>query len=208
MKRAAILLQDNLEKIVEAFSKGKVACIPTDTIYAMSCDAMNVDAIERIYQIKKRDLNKTLPVFVADIEMAKEYIKFFSKELALTEVFWPGALTFVSEINNQKIPKILINKNKIAIRVPKCKLIQNICKSLNKPIIATSANISAQSSIICVDEIIKNFHHKVDCILEDFNMNKKNDLTPSTIIEFINEDKFKIIRTGKISEDELNKVIN
>ena len=72
MKRAAILLQDNLEKIVEAFSKGEVACIPTDTIYAMSCDAMNVDAIERIYQIKKRDLNKTLPVFVADIEMAKE----------------------------------------------------------------------------------------------------------------------------------------
>ena len=52
MKRAAILLQDNLEKIVEAFSKGEVACIPTDTIYAMSCDAMNVDAIERIYQIK------------------------------------------------------------------------------------------------------------------------------------------------------------
>ena len=41
-----------------------------------------------------------------------------------------------------------------------------------------------------------------------FNMNKKNDLTPSTIIEFINEDKFKIIRIGKISEDELNKVIN
>jgi L-threonylcarbamoyladenylate synthase len=208
MKRTTILSQDNLEKIVDVFSEGKVVCIPTDTIYAMSCDAMNVDAIKRIYQIKKRDLDKRLPVFVADIEMAKEYIKFFPKELALAEFFWPGALTFVSEVNNQKIPKILISENKIAIRVPKCKLIQSICKSIDKPIIATSANVSLQSSIICADEIIKNFHHKVDCILEDFNNNNKNDLTPSTIIEFIKEDKFKIIRTGKISEDELNKVIN
>ena len=145
MKRAAILLQDNLEKIVEAFSKGKVVCIPTDTIYAMSCDAMNVDAIERIYQIKKRDLNKTLPVFVADIEMAKEYIKFFSKELALAEVFWPGALTFVSEVNNQKIPKILINKNKIAIRVPKCKLIQKLL--LTKAMAKSLSSMLSRTSI-------------------------------------------------------------
>ena len=174
----------------------------------MSCDAMNVDAIKRIYQIKKRDLNKTLPVFVADVEMAKEYIKFFPKEFALAEVLWPGALTLVSEINNQKIPKILISKNKIAIRVPKCKLIQNICKSIGKPIIATSANISSQSSINSIEEIIKIFHNKVDFIVEDSTLCKSNNLIPSTIIEFINEDKFKIIRTGKISKDELNKVID
>ena len=87
MKKAIIFSQDNLDEIINAFSQGKVVCIPTDTVYAISCDATNIDAIKKIYQIKERALNKTLPIFVADVEMAKAYVKFFSKELRLIENF-------------------------------------------------------------------------------------------------------------------------
>jgi L-threonylcarbamoyladenylate synthase len=209
MKKATISSQDNLDKIINAFSQGKVVCIPTDTVYAISCDATNIDAIKKIYQIKERALNKTLPVFVADIQMAKAYVKFSSKELKLIENFWPGALTLVSKVldNNQKIPNILINKDKIAVRTPDHKLIQSICKSINKPIIATSANISSQSSVNSTEDIIKIFLNKVDYIVQDSALCKSNDLTPSTIVEFISEDKFRLIREGKISKSELDNRI-
>lgn len=208
MKKTTIFSKDNLEEIANAFSQGKIVCIPTDTIYAISCDATNIEAIKKIYQIKKRPLDKTLPIFVADIEMAKEYVEFFSKELELAKILWPGALTLVSKINNQKLPKILISKNKIAVRMPKYRLIQNICKVISKPIIATSANLSSHAAIDNVEEIMKIFHSKIDYIVEDFCMNKKNDLTPSTIIEFTNKDQFKIIRAGKIPIDKFSKVMN
>jgi L-threonylcarbamoyladenylate synthase len=208
MKKATIFSQDNLDEIVNAFSQGKVICIPTDTVYAISCDATNIDGIKKIYQIKERALNKTLPIFVADVKMAKAYVQFFSKELRLIENFWPGALTLVSKVlDNQKIPNMLINNNKIAVRTPDHKLIQNICKSINKPIIATSANISSQSSINSTEEIIKIFLNKVDYIVEDSTLRKSNDLTPSTIIEFIEEDKWRMLREGKISKKELDKGI-
>ena len=208
MKKATMFSQDNLDEIVNAFSQGKVVCIPTDTVYAISCDATNINAIKKIYQIKERALNKTLPIFVADVEMAKAYVKFFSKELKLIENFWPGALTLVSKVlDNQKIPNMLINNNKIAVRTPDHKLIQSICKSIDKPIIATSANISSQSSINSTEEVIKIFLNKVDYIVEDYTLCKSNDLTPSTIIKFIKEDKFRILREGKVSKSELDNGI-
>jgi len=208
MKQATISSKDNLDEIISAFSQGKVVCIPTDTVYAISCDATNINAIKKIYQIKERALNKTLPIFVADVEMAKVYVNFFTKELRLIENFWPGALTLVSKVlDNQKIPNILINNNKIAVRTPDHKLIQSICKSINKPIIATSANISSQSSINSTEEVIKIFLNKVDYIVEDYTLCKSNDLASSTIIEFIKEDKFRILREGKVSKSELDNEI-
>ena len=110
-------------------------------------------------------------------------------------------------LDNQKIPNILINNNKIAVRTPDHKLIQSICKSINKPIIATSANISSQSSINSTEEVIKIFLNKVDYIVEDYTLCKSNDLASSTIIEFIKEDKFRILREGKVSKSELDNEI-
>jgi L-threonylcarbamoyladenylate synthase len=209
MKQTTISSQDDLDEVISAFSQGKIVCIPTDTVYAISCDATNIDAIKKIYQIKKRVLNKTLPIFVADVEMAKAYVKFSSKELRLIENFWPGALTLVSKVldNNQKIPNILINKDKIAVRTPDHKLIRSICKRIDKPIIATSANISSQSSINSTEDVIKIFLNKVDYIVKDSASCKSNDLTPSTIIEFIKEDKLRLIREGKISKNALDNGI-
>ena len=128
--KTIVLSQDNLEQICSAFDQGKIICIPTDTIYALSCDATNIEAIQKIYKIKQRPLDKTLPIFVADIKMAESYINFFRKELALAKIFWPGALTLASKIKDdcKNIPNVLINNKKIAIRVPKSKLIQSICK--------------------------------------------------------------------------------
>jgi L-threonylcarbamoyladenylate synthase len=200
--KAVVLSQDNLEEICSAFNQGKIICIPTDTIYALSCDATNIEAIQKIYKIKQRPLNKTLPIFVADIKMARLYADFYKKELSLADKFWPGALTLVSRIKNthKNLPNLLKNNQKIAIRVPKNKLIQSVCQSINKPIIATSANISNQKNINSLKEIIHVFGYKIDYIVKNPDSSQHNNLTSSTIIEFINDEKYKILREGRISK--------
>ena len=206
--KAVVLSQDNLEEICSAFNQGKIICIPTDTIYALSCDATNIEAIQEIYKIKQRALDKTLPMFMSNIKMANLYADFYKKELSLADKFWPGALTLVSRIKNthKNLPNLLKNNQKIAIRVPKNKLIQSICQSINKPIIATSANISNQKNINSLDEIIKEFQNKVNLIIKDNIELSDNCLTASTIIEFTNNEKYRILREGVISKKELDNI--
>ena len=194
----------NLKEIVTAFSKGKIICLPTDTVYAISCDATNDKAIQRIYEIKKRALNKTFPIFVSDIDMAMRYVKFRPKELLFAKKFWAGPLTMIlQQIENNSLPSILVQNRKIGVRIPNKALITNICVNINKPIIATSANISSKPNINSVDGIEKEFGDKVDAIVA--NDHNSQNLIPSTTVEFINDDYYKIIREGKISKLELEK---
>ena len=202
-----VLLQDNLEQICCAFNQGKIICIPTDTVYALSCDATNIEAIQKIYKIKQRPLAKTLPIFVSDIKMANLYADFSKKELSFANKFWPGALTLVSRIKNidKNIPSILTNNQKVAIRVPKNKLIQSICQYIKKPIIGTSANISSKQNINSLEEIIHVFGGEVEYIVKECTSLQANDLTSSTIIEFTDDEKYKILREGRISKTQLEK---
>ena len=132
--------------------------------------------------------------------MALKYAKFSSKELLFAKKFWSGSLTIIlSIVENNNLPPILVKNGKIGIRIPDKELIKNICASIKKPIIATSANISSNPNINCVCE--KEFANKVDIIVQDDN--NLQDLTVSTTIEFIGNNSYQIIREGRISKSEL-----
>ena len=194
----------NLKEITDAFSKGKIVCLPTDTVYAISCDATNNKAIQHIYNIKKRAFSKPCSIFVSDINMAMKYVRFRSKELLFAKKFWAGPLTIIlQQVENHNLPSILVQNGKVGIRIPDKALIREICANINKPIIATSANISSKPNINSVDGIEKEFGDKVDAIVA--NDHNSQNLIPSTTVEFINDDYYKIIREGKISKLELEK---
>ena len=196
----------SIKEIVGAFSQGKIVCLPTDTVYAISCDATNNKAIQRIYSIKNRALNKPCPIFVSDINMAMKYVKFHSKELLFAKKFWAGPLTMIlQQVTSNNLPSVLIKNGKIGIRIPDKALIREICANINKPIIATSANISSKPNINSMDGIEKEFGGKVDAIVT--NDNNPQNLITSTIVEFINNDSYKIIREGRISKLELEKAL-
>ena len=204
---ALFTLNNDLAVIASKFSQFKIICIPTDTIYAISCEATNINAVKKIYSIKKRSFSKTLPMFVSCVNMAQKYINFINAELKIARLVWPGAITFVSKLRNNQIPGLLIQKNKIAIRVPKCNLICNICRYINKPIVATSANISSRPSISKMKELIESFYNKVDCIISNNLKLRDNNVTSSTILEFIKKDKIKILREGRIKTNELEQIM-
>jgi len=210
MQKTLVLLSKELKKISQEFSEGRIVCLPTDTVYAISCDATNVDAIKKIYRIKNRPIDKTLPIFVSDINMARMYAQFRLKEEGIAKIFWPGAITFVSKINLDCtiLPKILINNQKIALRIPESDLIRSVCRLINRPIIATSANISSKHNMNTFNEIKNTFYGKVDLIVRDENKRNCKNNTASTIIEFLDEKNVRILRTGIVLKEDLNKYFN
>lgn len=185
-----------ISKIVETLKSGKVIIYPTDTVYGLGVNALNSEAVYHIFRIKKRPLNQALPIAVSGLKMAQSLVNITKKAKRLMEVFWPGALTIILE-KTSKIPEIVTGgKVSVGVRAPNHPIPLTIVKMLNKPIIATSANIHGESNPDNADEISKQLGKSVDLIIDGGTVSG----TPSTIINMVMEPPL-IIRKGLITEE-------
>jgi len=186
---------------VKIMKRGGLIIYPTETCYGIGCDATNSKAIKKIYKIKKREKKKAMTILVSNRRMIKKYVKVTKKIEKLMKNFMPGPLTIIAKKRNDNF---LVNReNTVAFRVSSNKLATNIVKNLKKPIISTSANISKESPIYNIKEIIKTFDKKVDMIIDGGNLKK---IKPSTIIDMTNNED--IIRKGPISREEILKSLS
>jgi len=183
---------------VEHLERGQVIVCPTDTVYGLLADATNDEAVERVFQIKKRDKKKAIPVFVKDIKMAKKYTKMDKDMENFLQEIWPGKITVaLKRKENKGLSKLLFGSRKtIGLRIPNYKLIREILNKFNKPLTGTSANISGRPSTTRIEEIFDYFEDeevRPDLILD---AGKIPYSYPSTVVDF-SKDKPKIIRRGR-----------
>ncbi|MFH1712593.1 MAG: L-threonylcarbamoyladenylate synthase [Candidatus Jacksonbacteria bacterium] len=163
---------------------------PTETCYGLGCDALQPDLVKRIYQIKGRDFKKPVSWIVADIKMAKRYVKFSAKALNLAQKYWPGPLTLV--LPSKRSSRL------IALRVSSYPIAWQISKILNRPIIATSANVSGALNCYSAQETAKQFKNqeeKPDFIIDGGVL--LNHL-PTTTVQ-ITGNQIKVLRQGGIA---------
>lgn len=195
-------LKNDLNAIISLVAQGEIICMPTDTLFAISCDATNHTSIEKLYQIKQRDREKKLPVFFNSLEDVKKHCYINDKAEVLARKFWPGKLTMVLQLkNNSNIARNAFDSenSSIAVRVPNEKNILEITKHF--PIIGTSANISGMQNISSYEDLEKQFHPYDVFIFKPKNYQFKAGL-PSTIITF-DGDQVTVLREGAISKDEI-----
>ena len=184
-----------ISKIVERLKKGKVIIYPTDTVYGIGVNALNPEAVYKIFKIKKRPLNQALPIAVSGLIMAQSLVNITEKAKKLMEAFWPGALTIILE-KTSIIPEIVTGgRIGVGIRAPNHPVPLSIVKMLNVPIIATSANIHGEINPVNADEVSDQLGKSVDLIIDGGMVSG----TPSTIINML-EDPPIIIRKGLITE--------
>lgn len=161
---------------------------PTETCYGLGCDALQTDLVKRIYQIKGRDFKKPMSWIIADIKMAKRYVRFSAKALKLAQKYWPGPLTIV-------LPSKKSSRRLTALRASSHPIAQKIAEKLNKPIISTSANLSGSSNCYSIKEVIsqfKNQEFQPDFIIDGGTL--LNHL-PTTIVQ-ITGNQIKVLRQG------------
>lgn len=190
--------KDATAKAVEYLSRGQIVVCPTDTVYGLLADATSEKAVKRIFEVKKRDEKKPLPVFVKNIEMAKKYAQIDSDMEGFLREIWPGKITVALPVNaNSDLAKSAYAENKtVALRIPNSKIVLEILNKLGKPLVGTSANVAGMPSTVKIDIIFKQFEDREirpDLVLNGGNLPENN---PSTIIDF-SSDKPKIIRKGK-----------
>ncbi|MBN2155158.1 MAG: threonylcarbamoyl-AMP synthase [Candidatus Lokiarchaeota archaeon] len=207
-----------IRRAAEIVMEGGIIAYPTDTVYGMGADPRNFNAVQKIFAIKLRDSSQGVPILVPDLEDALRIGVFRRFEQELCKHYWPGPLTIIVPLNTSS--DITLNRlvtggsSNIAIRIPRNPIILGICKILKElcgfgGIIGTSANYSGQPSLISGKQVVEEFSHILDFIIE---MGFCKEKIPSTIIQFGHEDKnlveaLSILREGKISRQELLSVL-
>ncbi len=181
----------------EIVKKGGTVVFPTDTVYGIGCDPFNSEAVRTIYRIKGRKESKQLPVLGFSISDISKIAIFDELSKRFATKFWPGPLTLILGIKEERITKSLGLDEKIAVRVPSHPCVLELLKEC-KLLVGTSANTSGQPSSTDSHEIIKKIEG-YDILLDG---GKIPNSVESTIIEVIGS-KFRVIRKGKVSEKEL-----
>lgn len=173
-----------IDELIKNMINGKVVSFPTETVYALSCDANNIDAINKIYELKNRPKNKLFSVFV-DIDFLDEYVVYDSdlKDFIFNELN-NGTTIIFNKKNNKVLP--YIEGDTIGIRYPKHNFTRLLLKQLgNFPIVATSVNKSGEMPICDYDKIVKNFSD-IDFVVDNDLL--KNDVMsgrPSRVVSVI-----------------------
>lgn len=180
-------------KMVAELDNGKAIVSPTDTVYGLIADATNQEAVDRVFQIKKREKEKPIYIFVKDIAMAKEYAE-ISQEEEFLKKNWPGKITAVLW-GKHMLPEGIESKDgKIGLRIPDYKLIQHILHAFGKPVTGTSANISGMPSCSDSKEVLAQFEGKEfqpDIVVD---AGKLPASTPSRVID-ITQTPYQVLRT-------------
>ena len=191
-----------IKKAVKILEKGGLIAFPTETVYGLGADALNVNAVKKIYAIKKRPFSKPLIIHIANKKDIYKFAKNIPSEAKiLINKFWPGPLTIIFE-KKEIIPDI-ITTDKIAIRMPDNKITLAIIKKFGHPITAPSANISEKASPVEANKIIKNFSGKIEAIIDG---GKSKIGTESTIID-LSKKRVALIREGAISFKKIKKYL-
>ena len=109
----------NIDKICEVINKRGLVITPTDTVYGIMADAIDEDAIKKVYDIKKRGYNKPLIILVDSFEMLSQYTEEISEmERKLMDRFWPGLVTFILKKNDKISDLITAGNDTVGVRIP------------------------------------------------------------------------------------------
>lgn|SRR3989344_3337973 len=209
-------LEEAVSLAIKFLEEGKVLVVPTDTVYGLVCDAMNETAVGRIFEIKQRPKEKTLPIFVSDIEMAKKYAEIFSEQERFLERVWPGAVSVVlratarthAEIgadSRGEVSYFVVQHGTIAMRIPKNEFLLNVLKIFGGPLAQTSANISGESAVGSLDEAVQCFAGRDERPDFAFNGGKIEGFSSSVID--LSDDQPKLLREGAVSFEFLSKLL-
>jgi tRNA threonylcarbamoyl adenosine modification protein (Sua5/YciO/YrdC/YwlC family) len=180
-----------IDKAVALLKEGGVIAYPTDTIYGFGCDMYNKKAIQRIYQIKKRDPQKPFSFICSDLKNISLYAQVTNPAYKIMKRCLPGAYTFIL-LGTKLVPKIMTTKRKtVGIRVPDNNICLSLVKTLGNPIISTSVGFSGREVLSDPSLIEETFGSLIDLTIDGGILANQ----PSTIISLIN-DEIEVIREG------------
>jgi L-threonylcarbamoyladenylate synthase len=179
---------------------GGVVAIPTDTLYGLAADPWNSAAIARVFAMKGRGSDQALPLVAADIAQVTEWIgEMESTAVRLAERFWPGPLTLVMRAPRTLATEVTAGGTTVGVRVPSHSVARALFVAFQRPVTATSANVSGQSPTDDPDEVAARLSTELDLLLD---CGTTPGGRPSTIVD-VTQSEPKLIRAGAVSWEDV-----
>ena len=179
----------DINEAIALLKEGGVLAYPTETSYGLGCDATNHDAVARIMKMKKRPSGLTMPMLVSSVEMAKGCVKIEGEVERLANKHWPGPLTIVFDTDCDKLAPDLIRDGTIAIRVSSNPAAQKLVEGLERPLVATSANLHGVNRITppsyALAEVVAQFEDEDDMPDMILSSGRIKEAPPSMIIQYV-----------------------
>ena len=193
------LLLNSAEKAADFLLKGEVVAIPTETVYGLAADALNENAVKKIFEAKGRPSDNPLIVHIAEFENIYNFTKNLPKEVeVLAKKFWPGPLTIIVKKNNIIPDIVTAGLDSVAIRMPDLNITRDLIKLLNRPLAAPSANLSGRPSPTSYKHVLNDLDGKIPAILMGPDCTVGVE---STVIDLTSEPVC-LLRPGKITAEE------
>ena len=198
-----VLLSDSAEDILaasELIRKGRVVGIPTETVYGLGADALNPEAVEKIFKAKGRPADNPLIVHIYEIQEANrlghDIPDIFYR---LAEKFWPGPLTMIVPKNDIIPAETSGGLDTVGIRMPSHPVMRELIR-LSGPIAAPSANRSGYPSPTSAAHVINDMNGKISAVIDG---GESRFGVESTVVSFDDENTVRILRPGSVTKEML-----
>lgn len=196
--------EENLLRAAEFIRRGELVAFPTETVYGLGADGLNVEACKKIFSAKGRPSDKPLSLHVASLEMVARVAKISSAAEKLFAAFCPGALTIILPKNKIVPDFVTCGRPSVGIRFPVNDVALSLIKFSGRPIAAPSANLSGKNPPTNAQEVFDNLSGRVEIILDGGQCRFG---VSSTIID-LTCDAPKILRHGAIPAEKILEVLS
>jgi L-threonylcarbamoyladenylate synthase len=191
------------EYAAQLLRSGELVCFPTDTVYGIGAAASNEAAIKRLYAVKGRPPNKSLPLLIANSIGAMDLADVPPIANDLMSHFWPGGLTLVFKKAEMFFSAALAGQQTVALRVPDQDLVRDIIRLLREPITGTSANRTGARPPVSAAEVAFQLGDMASLVIDDGPSPRGVE---STIVD-LSQDAPVLQREGAITRQEIESVL-
>lgn len=193
-----------IERAAAVIRRGRVAAIPTESLYLLVADPFSLHAVGLVFAAKGREIHRSLPLLVNGVLMAEELATDLSSRFyRLARTFWPGPLTVIVP-GSAKVPlKVTGNTGRLALRQSRSHVAAALLETLQQPLVATSANLSGQPTCRSGIEVFGRMDGRIDLVLD-------GGLCPgqgSTTVD-ITSPVWKVIKAGAIEENTIAEALS
>ncbi len=190
--------RDSIGRAASVVLAGGIVAIPTDTLYGLAANPFDVDAIGKLFTIKRRDLEKAIPLVAADVSQVEASIGTLPPlGVRLARAFWPGPLTIVVRAPETLAVDVTGGTGTVGVRVPACEVTRALCAAARLPLTATSANVSGEPATHLPDAVAAALGARLDLLLDS---GPTSGGPPSTIVDVTGLEP-RLIRAGAITWD-------
>ena len=188
-----------IERAATHIRRGGVVAIPSDALYTLIADPLNLHAVGQVFEAKGREIHRALPLLVSGNFMAEDLAKDLSARFyLLARHFWPGPLTIIVPASPKVPLKVTGNTGRLAMRQSRSRVAHALLDWLDQPLISTSANISGQPTCRSGIEVFGTMDGRVDLVLDGGTCSG-----PGATTVDVTEPYWKVIKEGAVSEKEI-----